>query len=68
MYKPQTTPRDHRDLSVASALENDYHRVKGTVYKRIRNKIYGKILIKDVFTFAVYPNKATFGISIEKTF
>ena len=67
MYKLITSSKDNNDLSIG--FENNRSRRKDelALKKNIKGKYHVKIMLKDIFGFAEYQEKATYGLGYKLT-
>ena len=67
MYKLITSSKDSNDLSIGFDYSRNRRRDELALNKNIKGKYHVKIMLKDVFGFAEYQEKATYGLGYKLT-
>ena len=67
MYKLITSSKDSNDLSIGFDYSRNRRRDELALNKNIKSKYHVKIMLKDVFGFAEYQEKATYGLGYKLT-
>ena len=67
MYKLITSSRDSDDFSIGFDCSRGRRKQKLTINKRIKGKYHPRIMLKDIFGFAEYHEKAIYGLGFNLT-
>ena len=68
MYKLITSSRDSDDLSIGFDRDRGRRQRELTNNKNIKGKYHLRIMLKDIFGFAEYEEKGTYGLGYKLTF
>ena len=67
MYKLTTSAKDTNDLSIGFDRDRNRRQREFTNNKNIKGKYHVRIYLKDVFGFALWQEKATYGLGYKLT-